>query len=105
MLPLAELDNAGRAEGEGNGGGDIIFEPSPAEVFRSLVPKIFRARVRQSCLDAKASEHGSRMTAMDAATKNGEELSLKLQLLSNKLRQGSITSELLDIIGGANAIE
>ena len=110
MLPLGEISTeVETAESEDViehvEAGDIIFEPSPAEVFHSMVPKIFRARVRQSCLDAKASEQGSRMTAMDAATKNGEELTLKLQLLHNKLRQGSITAELLDIIGGANAVE
>jgi len=84
---------------------DIIFEPSPQAIFNSIIPKIVRVRLLQACLDAKASEHGSRMTAMDSATKNGDELVLKLQLLHNKLRQGNITTELLDIIGGANALE
>ena len=85
--------------------GDIIFEPSPEAIFSSIIPKILRVRLLQAALDAKASEHGSRMSAMDNATNNGDELIQRLQLLHNKLRQGTITSELLDIIGGANALE
>lgn len=86
-------------------GGSTIFEPSVAEVFSALVPRIFRAKLRQACLDAKASEHGARMTAMDAATKNAGELISKYSLMYNKLRQSGITGELLDIIGGAEAIK
>lgn len=85
--------------------GSTIFEPSVAEVFSALVPRILRAKVRQACLDAKASEHGARMTAMDAATKNAGELISKYSLMYNKLRQSGITGELLDIIGGAEAIK
>jgi len=84
--------------------GKKIFEPSPDEVFSAIIPRIMRSRVRQFCLDAKASEFGSRMTAMDAATKNAGELADKLKLTYNNLRQANITSELLDIIGGAEAI-
>jgi len=84
--------------------GKKIFEPSPEEVFAGIIPRILRSRVRQFCLDAKASEFGSRMTAMDAATKNAGELADKLKLTYNNLRQANITSELLDIIGGAEAI-
>lgn len=84
--------------------GLTLFEPSALEVFRALMPRILRTKIRQAALDAKASEYGSRMTAMDSATKNAGELIDKLQLTHNKLRQGGITSELLDIIGGAEAI-
>ncbi|MCB0340222.1 MAG: F0F1 ATP synthase subunit gamma, partial [Bdellovibrionales bacterium] len=69
-----------------------------------VMPRILRSKVRQAGLDAKASEHGSRMTAMDSATKNANELTRKLQLTHNKLRQTGITAELLDIVGGAEAL-
>ena len=84
--------------------GVTLFEPSVREVFSAVIPRILRSRVRQACLDAKASEQASRMTAMDAATKNAGELIKKLELKYNKLRQSGITSELLDIIGGAEAL-
>lgn len=83
----------------------ILFEPSKEAVFEALIPKLLRTRIIQACLDAKASEHGSRMTAMDSATKNAGDLMHRLQLKYNKLRQSGITAELLDIIGGASAIE
>lgn len=85
--------------------GLTLFEPSAANVFEALIPRIVNARVRQSALEARASEQGSRMTAMDNATKNAGELIDKLQMKHNKLRQGSITAELLDIIGGAEALK
>lgn len=87
------------------GQGVTLFEPSLPEVLAALLPRILRGRILQAALDAKASEHGSRMTAMDSATKNAGELMQRLQLLGNKLRQSGITAELLDIIGGANAVE
>lgn len=84
--------------------GVTLFEPSAVAVWNGVIPRIMRAELRQAFLDAKASEHGSRMTAMDSATKNADDLSYKLQLSFNKLRQSRITSELLDIIGGAEAL-
>lgn len=81
-----------------------IFEPSKEGVLSTVVPRIVRARIRQAALDTKASEHASRMTAMDAATKNAKELSHALTLERNRVRQSSITSQLLDIVGGAEAL-
>lgn len=104
ILPL-EVDRSIIGDvAEGGYGPKVLFEPSPQEVFARLVPRIFTSSVRRACLNSKASEHGSRMTAMDSATKNAGELIDRLQLKYNKLRQSSITSELLDIIGGAEAI-
>ena len=85
--------------------GVTIFEPSPQDVFSALIPRLLRTRVRQAFLDAKASEFGSRMTAMESATKNAGQLIRKLQLAHNKLRQSRITSELLDILGGSEAVK
>jgi len=101
LLPL-DPDIGGRGGAEINGAG--LFEPSPQTVFASIIPRMLRTKIRQACLDAKASEQGSRMTAMDSATKNASDLIYRLQLTYNQLRQESITGELLDIIGGAEAL-
>lgn len=85
--------------------GITIFEPNPQRVFDAVVPRIVRASVRQAAFDTKASEHASRMTAMDNATKNAKELIHSLTLTRNKLRQSGITSQLLDIVGGAEALK
>lgn len=82
----------------------LLFEPTPEAVFDAVIPRVFRSLVLQGALDSKASEHGSRMAAMDAATKNAGDLIRRLQLSYNKLRQSGITSELLDIIGGSEAV-
>ena len=105
LLPIVAAPDTAAEGAAAAGPGDIIFEPSAQQIFNAVVPKVLRVRLLHAALDAKASEHGSRMTAMDNATKNGNELIERLQLQHNKLRQGTITSELLDIIGGANAIE
>jgi F-type H+-transporting ATPase subunit gamma len=86
-------------------GGVTLFEPSPQAVFDAVVPRIVRAMVRQAAFDAKASEHASRMTAMDSATKNASDLTYALTLKRNKLRQTGITNQLLDIVGGAEALK
>lgn len=85
--------------------GGVLFEPSPEEVFTSIVPRIVRGKLRQACLETKASEQGSRMTAMDAATKNASDLIESLTRTYNRLRQSGITAEILDIIGGAEGIK
>ena len=82
-----------------------IFKPNLEKIFNELFPQVLGINVLQAFLDSKASEHGCRMTAMDSATKNAGELVTTLQLKANKVRQTGITSELLDIIGGAKASE
>ena len=86
-------------------GGSTIYEPSREEIFKSLVPLYIRSKLLLSALESKAAEEGSRMTAMDAATENAGELITRLSLMHNKLRQASITSDLLDIIGGSENLE
>ena len=105
LIPLEGEAAAVETSEESAEPGITLFEPSAEEVFSAVVPRIVRSKVRQASLDAKASEHGSRMTAMDSATTNAGELISKLTLLHNRLRQSGITSELLDIIGGAEALE
>lgn len=106
LLPMdaAALSRTATVQESASVAGATLFEPSAAELFSALLPRILQASVRQAALDAKASEHGSRMTAMDSATKNASDLARRLQLRYNKLRQSGITAELLDIIGGAEAI-
>lgn len=101
LLPI-DSSVSGAASGESS--GVTLFEPSAEQVFAAIIPRLIRSRVFQGALDAKASEHGSRMAAMDAATKNAAEIAHDLKLLRNKVRQSSITSGLLDIIGGAEAL-
>jgi F-type H+-transporting ATPase subunit gamma len=107
LLPMAaSADDATEASvaGKHSFPGQAIIEPNLESVFMAALSRVFRVRLLQASLDSKASEHASRMTAMDAATKNAGDLIKRLQLTYNKLRQAGITGELLDIIGGAEAI-
>jgi len=106
LLPLDREAVAGSAASlSAATSGVTLFEPNPQRVFDAVVPRIVRATVRQAAFDTKASEHASRMTAMDNATKNAKELIHSLTLKRNKLRQSGITSQLLDIVGGAEALK
>ncbi|MBN8548547.1 MAG: ATP synthase F1 subunit gamma [Deltaproteobacteria bacterium] len=104
LLPMDPSSLPAVSSTGAQGSGTTIFEPSAGEVFSALIPRIMRSKVRQAALDAKASEQGSRMTAMENATKNATEIIYTLDLKYNKLRQSRITAELLDIIGGAEAL-
>ena len=107
LLPLDKeaLASSTSAKSAQAASGVTLFEPNPQRVFDAVVPRIVRAIVRQAAFDTKASEHASRMTAMDNATKNAKELIHSLTLTRNKLRQSGITSQLLDIVGGAEALK
>ena len=100
-LDASVVDSAGKSAEDA---APVKFEPDVNSVLAAVLPRIARTQVRQASLDAKASETGSRMTAMDAATRNAKELTKKLQRSYNKVRQQGITSQLLDIIGGAEAV-
>jgi F-type H+-transporting ATPase subunit gamma len=84
---------------------DYIFDPGKQELLESLVPSILQLTFHKTLLDTTASEHGARMTAMDKATDNAEELLKSLKIGYNKARQESITRELSEIVGGAMALE
>jgi len=84
---------------------DYIFEPSPESVLESLLPKYVETTVYYVLLESKASEHSARMTAMDNATKNAEEMIDTLTLKMNRARQAIITKEISEIVGGAAALE
>ncbi|NIN01011.1 MAG: ATP synthase F1 subunit gamma [candidate division Zixibacteria bacterium] len=84
---------------------DYIFEPNPQKIFASLLPNYCITRVQMALAESFASEHGSRMIAMGAATKNAEEMIDHLTLVMNKLRQATITKEMLEITTGAEALK
>ncbi|MDC1471817.1 ATP synthase F1 subunit gamma [Flavobacteriaceae bacterium] len=83
---------------------DYIFEPSKEEIVETLIPKSLKTQLYKSVRDSFASEHGARMTAMHKATDNATELRDQLKLTYNKARQASITNEILEIVGGAEAL-
>lgn len=84
---------------------EYVYEPSEARLLADLLPRYINVQVFSALLDTSASEHAARMAAMDNATRNCNELINSLTLLYNKTRQASITSELIDIVGGAEALK
>ncbi|HXA01370.1 MAG TPA: ATP synthase F1 subunit gamma [Cytophagaceae bacterium] len=83
---------------------DYIFEPSKEEIVAELIPKSLKIQFYKSLLESNASEHGARMTAMDKATENAKELLKELKLTYNRTRQAAITKEILEIVGGSEAL-
>lgn len=83
---------------------DYIFEPSKEEIVRTLIPQSLKVQLYKAVLESNASEHGARMTAMDKATENAGELLKSLKLTYNRTRQAAITTEILEIVGGAEAL-
>ena len=90
---------------EGDTPSNYLFEPSKEEILGSLVPAILKVQFYKTLLDSFASEHGARMTAMQSATDNAQELLRDLKLKYNKARQAAITGEILEIVGGAEALK
>ncbi len=90
--------------GEETSSADYIFEPSKAEIVEQLIPKSLKTQLYKAIRDSFASEHGARMTAMHKATDNATELRDQLKLTYNKARQAAITNEILEIVGGAEAL-
>ena len=104
LMPLGEeeLDSAA-ATAEGPGGG-YEFEPSPAEILDRLLPRYVEARVYAALLNGAASEHAARQRAMKAATDNAEDLIVSLTRVMNRARQDAITTEIMEVVGGAEAL-
>jgi len=98
FLPIVPVAN------DANVNLDYIFEPSKAEIVEQLIPKSLKTQLFKAIRDSFASEHGARMTAMHKATDNATELRDQLKLTYNKARQASITNEILEIVGGAEAL-
>ena len=101
VLPMA----AGEEESGEGGSGDYLYEPSVEGLLAELLPRFIKVQVYRGLLDTSCSEHAARMAAMDNATKACDELSDTLTLLFNKTRQAAITGDLMDIVGGVEALK
>ena len=99
FLPIKPVENVNTSTNS-----DYIFEPSKVEIVEALIPKSLKTQLYKSIRDSFASEHGARMTAMHKATDNAKELRDELLLTYNKARQAAITNEILEIVGGAEAL-
>jgi F-type H+-transporting ATPase subunit gamma len=104
-VTLKQLLPIETAQGSDAGAVDFLYEPARDELLRDLVPRHLRIQVWRALLDSAASEHGARMTAMDAASRNAKDLIGKLSLQYNRARQASITKELMEIVSGAEALK
>ncbi|MDD2943231.1 MAG: F0F1 ATP synthase subunit gamma, partial [bacterium] len=108
LLPFA-ADSKGTDETAAAGGaevaGQVAFDSPAADIFAETIPLVIHSSLQQCILESKASEHASRMTAMDSATNNANDLIDKLRLFYNRARQSAITTELIDIVGGAEAAQ
>ncbi|HRH37391.1 MAG TPA: ATP synthase F1 subunit gamma [Flavobacteriales bacterium] len=102
FLPVPPMENTGGASASKT---DHIMEPDRATIVEEIVPKSLKIQLYKALLDSFASEHGARMTAMHKATDNADSLLKGLKLTYNKARQASITNEILEIVGGAEALK
>lgn len=101
LLPIAPME----AKGEAAKGLEYIYEPSVEGIFQDLLPRYVNVQIYRGLLENAASEQAARMTAMDNATRNCKDLINSLTMVYNKARQGAITKELMDIVGGAEALK
>ena len=104
LLPLS-LDSQEKESLKEEFPFDFKYEPSPEVILNNLLPETFMSNLWTSQLDALASEHGSRMASMDSATKNCKEMIRNLTLKMNKLRQAGITTELIEVVSGAESLK
>ena len=100
FLPIPKSENISTATK-----ADFIFDPNKEELIAELMPKILNTQLYKAVLDAHASEHGARMTAMDKASENANELLRSLRISYNRARQAAITTELTEIVSGAAALQ
>ncbi len=98
FLPLKPIEKTSNAS------VDYIYEPSKEEIILNLIPTSLKTQLYKAVLDSNAAEHGARMTAMHKATDNAKDLRDQLKLTYNKARQAAITNEILEIVGGAEAL-
>jgi F-type H+-transporting ATPase subunit gamma len=101
LLPIAPLTQ----KGEEKQGLEYLYEPSVEGIFNDLLPRYINVQIYRGMLENAASEQAARMTAMDNATRNCKELITSLSLIYNKARQSAITRELMDIVGGTEALK
>ena len=104
LLPLGSIAGEGEQKGEAVT-ADYLYEPTRAAIFERLLPKYIEIQIYRALLESSAAEEASRMTAMENATKNCSEMITKVTLLANKVRQAGITKDLMDIVGGVEALK
>ncbi|MFQ5739400.1 MAG: ATP synthase F1 subunit gamma [Acidobacteriota bacterium] len=100
LLPIERLEIQGSAAPL-----DYLYEQPPAGIFDRLLPRHVETQIFRAMLESEAAEHGARMTAMDAATRNAKDVIERLTLRMNRIRQASITTELIEIVSGADALQ
>jgi F-type H+-transporting ATPase subunit gamma len=105
LFPVDAAAEFGVGQADGATGGSYLYEPDETELLNALVPKHFQVQTYRILLESAAAEHGARMAAMDGATRNAGQLIKKTTLYYNKTRQAAITKELMDIVGGAEALK
>jgi len=108
LLPMttdgAQADDQSGDGATAGGGPEYVYEPDANTILSALLPQYVEVKIFQAMLDATASEHGARMTAMESASRNASEMIERLTLEMNRARQAAITKELMEIIGGAEAL-
>jgi F-type H+-transporting ATPase subunit gamma len=104
LLPVGVIEGEA-SQKEASMTADYVYEPSRAAIFEILLPKYIEIQVYKALLESSAAEEAARMAAMENATKNCSELIVKVTLLANKVRQAAITGELMDIVGGVEALK
>ncbi len=105
FLPILKAEESSEHLAQSSSQLDYILEPSREEIIEELIPKSLKLQLYKAVLDSNASEHGARMTAMDNATENANELLRELKLMYNRTRQAAITKEILEIVAGAEALK
>lgn len=105
LLPIKPLTEGGDAAPAAGTGGSYTYEPDPGEIMEVLLPLFLNVQIYHAMLEVGASEHAARMTAMDNATSACKDMIRDLTRLYNKARQAAVTSELMDIVGGAEALK
>ena len=105
LLPLGSLEGAAQEEQDGAGESQYEFLPSAESILEEVVPTSFRVKLFKCFLDSAVSEHISRMVAMKAATENADEMIRQLSMSYNRARQTQITGEIMEIIGGVEALQ
>ena len=104
LLPVSPMEG-GTVAGSAATAGEYIYEPSPAEIMKDLLPLHLNVQVMHAMIEVSAGEQAARMTAMDNATTACGDMIRELKQLYNKARQAAITGDLMDIVGGAEALK
>jgi F-type H+-transporting ATPase subunit gamma len=106
LLPVSRAtenaEEGSDAQGRPGATTDYLYEQEPAQIFSRLLPRLIETQIFRALLESVASEHGSRMTAMDSASKNAGELIGTLTLNMNRVRQAAITNEIIEVVSGAS---